>query len=162
MPRNWVLDASPIIVLAKIDHLFLLSDLCAELVVPAGVAQEISQGREADPARRWLQSPGKNLIREVDSIPPMIYAWNLGQGESEVLAWAYKNPGYEAILDDRAARNCALALKIPVRGTIGIILLAKRQGCLEQVTPLLSQIEMAGYRLAPELLAAAKRLAGED
>ena len=162
MPKKWVLDASPIIVLAKLEHLFLLVDLCEEIVVPIGVVQEISQGLEDDPARQWLQSSGKKLIRKVGSIPPVILGWNLGQGESEVLAWAYKESGYEAILDDRAARNCALAFNIPVRGTIGIILLAKRMGRLEKVTPLFSQIELTGYRIDPELLAAAKRLAKEE
>jgi len=161
MPKKWVLDASPIIVLAKIEHLFLFSDLCEEIVVPVGVVQEVSQGVAEDSAKRWLQSSEKKLIRKVDSIPPVILAWNLGQGESEVLAWAYRNSGYEAILDDRAARNCALALKIPVKGTIGIILLAKRLGHLEKVTPLFSQLEIAGYRIDPELLATAKRLANE-
>ena len=162
MPKKWVLDASPIIVLAKLEHLFLLVDLCEEIVVPIGVVQEISQGLEDDPARQWLQSSGKKLIRKVGSIPPVILGWNLGQGESEVLAWAYKEPGYEAILDDRAARNCALAFNIPVRGTIGIILLAKRMGRVERVTPLFSQIELTGYRIDSELLVAAKRLAKEE
>ncbi len=33
--------------------------------------------------------------------------WDLGLGESHVLSWVYSNPGYEAILDDRAAKNAA-------------------------------------------------------
>jgi len=54
----------------------------------------------------------------MEAIPPVIIAWDLGLGETEVLAWAYQNPGYEAVLDDRAARNCALSLNLPTRGTI--------------------------------------------
>ncbi len=34
-------------------------------------------------------------------------AWDLGAGESAVLTWARRNPGFTAILDDRAARRCA-------------------------------------------------------
>jgi len=56
----------------------------------------------------------------------------LGAGESEVLTWARQNPGYEAILDDRAARNCAITLQIPVRGTLGVALLAKREGLIHK------------------------------
>jgi predicted nucleic acid-binding protein len=36
------------------------------------------------------------------------------------------------LLDDRAARNCASALKIPVRGTLGVLLLAKKNGKIAQ------------------------------
>jgi len=162
MSKKWVLNASPLIVLGKIDQLHLLKQLCEEIVVPAGVAHEIAQGSEDDPARLWLDSYGKEFIREVGLIPPRIIAWNLGQGECEVIVWADKNPDYEAVLDDRAARNCALALNIPVRGTIGILLSAKNRGLLKNITSIFFRLELAGYRIAPELLEAAKRLAEED
>jgi len=80
-------------------------------------------------------------MREVEVVPPVIITWNLGLGESEVLAWAYQNHGFEAVLDDRAARNCALSLNIPVRGTISLILLAKKAGYLKEVTPVLLNLE---------------------
>jgi hypothetical protein len=89
MPKKWVVNASPLIVLARINHLFLLQHLATELVVPTGVAMEITQGPANDPANQWLQSHGRELVREVQVIPPVIIAWNLGLGESEVLAWAY-------------------------------------------------------------------------
>ena len=90
MSRKWVLNASPLIVLAKIDQIHLLKQLCEEIVVPAGVGQEIAQGSGDDPARQWLNLYGKELIREAGAIPPNITAWNLGQGECEVIAWAKK------------------------------------------------------------------------
>lgn len=141
MPKKWVVKASPLIVLTRINHLFVLQHVAAELVVPAGVAKEIAQGPKDDPAKQWLQSHGKELVRKVEVIPPVIIAWNLGLGETEVLAWAYENPGYEVILDDRAARNCALSLNLPVRGTISVLLLAKKAGHLKEITPMLRQLE---------------------
>ena len=51
MPKQWVVNASPLIVLARINPLFLLQQAAAELVVLAGVAKEIAQGPEAGPAR---------------------------------------------------------------------------------------------------------------
>jgi predicted nucleic acid-binding protein len=161
MPKKWVVNASPLIVLARINHLFLLQHLAEEIVVPAGVAKEIARGLEDDPARQWLQAHGQGLVREVQVVPPVIIAWNLGLGESEVLAWAYQNLGYEAVLDDRAARNCALSLNIPVRGTISLILLAKKAGHLKEVTSVLHQFEKAGFRIDPTVISTAKKLAGE-
>jgi predicted nucleic acid-binding protein len=162
MHRKWVVNASPLIVLGRINYLFLLQHLAEEIVVPAGVAKEIARGPEDDPARQWLQGQGRELLREIQIVPPVIIAWNLGLGESEVLSWAYQNPGYEAVLDDRAARNCALSLNLPVRGTMSLILLAKKGGHLKDITPILLQLEQAGFRIGPNIISAAKKLANED
>lgn len=95
-------------------------------------------------------------------LDPTILAWGLGAGESQVLTWARQNPGYEAILDDRAARNCAITLGILVRGTLGIVLLAKREGLIPRVRPVFEQLLEAGLRIAPEVLDMALDLAGEQ
>jgi predicted nucleic acid-binding protein len=59
MPKKWVVNASPLIVLARINHLFLLHNLAEEIVVPAGVAKEIGHGPDDDPARQWGKLRGK-------------------------------------------------------------------------------------------------------
>jgi len=51
----WVVDASPIITLAKAGYLQLLEQL-ASVLVPEAVAREIEAGPAADPARKALQS----------------------------------------------------------------------------------------------------------
>lgn len=78
MPKKWVVNASPLIVLGRINHLFLLQRLAEEIVVPAGVAKEIAQGPGDDPARECLQADGQALAPEVEVVPPVIIAWNLG------------------------------------------------------------------------------------
>jgi predicted nucleic acid-binding protein len=74
MPKKWVVNASPLIVLARVNHLSLLQHVAAELVVPAGVAREIAQGPEDDQTRQWLLSYGQEVVREVQVIPPVIIA----------------------------------------------------------------------------------------
>ena len=162
MNRKWVLNASPLIVLAKISRLPLFGQLCSEVVIPAGVAGEVDRGPVEDLARTWLQGAGAQFIRRLDEIVPMIQEWDLGKGETEVLSWAYLQPGYEAIVDDKAARNCAVALGIPVRGTIGVVLLAKREGLVPALEPLLGQLEQAGLRIDDVLRRKALELAGEQ
>jgi predicted nucleic acid-binding protein len=68
---------------------------------------------------------------------------------------------YEAILDDQAARRCAAALGIRLRGTLGILLLAKKAGRLSRVRPLLEQLIAHGFRIDTGLLQAALQLVGE-
>jgi predicted nucleic acid-binding protein len=51
MLRKWVVDASPLIVLARIGHVSLLEELCDEVIIPTGVSAEIDQGPDNDPAK---------------------------------------------------------------------------------------------------------------
>lgn len=161
MGRRWVANASPLIALGRISQLDLVLDLSEELVVPVGVAQEVARGPADDPARTWLEKNAGLLVRELKSVSHAVAAWDLGLGESHVVTWAYEHRGYEAILDDRAARTCARALGIPVRGTIGVILVAKKEGRIPSVRPIFDGLVSAGFRIDPELLAAATKLVGE-
>lgn len=159
--RKWVVNASPLILLANIDRLPFLKESCTEMIVPAAVACEIRAGPERDPAQRWLEGEAQTCICRLESIDPVVAAWDLGAGESAVLTWARRNPGYEAILDDRAARDCATTLGLPVRGTLGVILLAKREGLIPRVQPVFQQLLGVGLRIAPDVLDMALKLARE-
>ncbi|ARA93113.1 hypothetical protein AWN76_008030 [Rhodothermaceae bacterium RA] len=103
--------------------------------------------------RTWISPGTKNqrdaqrrLIEEDAPSTPEISAWDLGQGETAVLAWAHHHPGYEAILDDQAAPNGAITLGLPVHGTLGMLLLAKKTGLIERVEQALQEI-MAAWTL---------------
>jgi predicted nucleic acid-binding protein len=100
-------------------------------------------------------------IKDVGPIEPVVLAWDLGRGETEVINWAFANPGWTPILDDRAARNCAHSLNRRVLGTIGIIIMAKKEQKVEAVSPLLNQLDQIGSRVGRDLINAAVALAGE-
>jgi len=156
-----VVNASPLIVLTRIGRAPLLTALCERLVIPASTAEEVLRGDARDPSVRWLREAGQRFIEEDAPLTPEISAWDLGQGETAVLAWVHHHPGYEAVLDDRAARNCAIALGLPVRGTLGMLLLAKKTGLIERVEPVLQEVMAAGLYVHDHLRAAVLRRAGE-
>jgi len=157
MPERWVLNASPLIALAKIDQLHLLTGLGAEIVVPQAVADEIDAGPSDDAARRWLGSLPVPIVPA--AVEPDVLAWDLGAGESAVLSHAYRNQGWTVVLDDRAARRCAHALAIPVIGTLGIILRAKKEGLIQEAVPILKKLQGAGFHLDDHVVAEALRAA---
>lgn len=161
MPKKWVVNASPIIALARINIVSLLIELCDELLIPKGVAGEIDQGAEDDPAKVWLQQFGGAYVKDVGMIESVIRAWDLGRGETEVINWSFINPSWTPILDDRAARNCVYSLNRRVLGTIGIIILAKKEQKIEAVSPILSQLDQIGFRISRDLFDAVADLAGE-
>ena len=161
MPKRWVVNASPIISLCSIDKASILTELCDDLLIPKGVAEEIERGAEDDLAKKWLEEFGEPYVKDAGPIEPVIRAWDLGRGETEVINWAFNNPGWTAVLDDRAARNCIHSLSRRVIGTIGIIIIAKNEQKIEAVNPLLNQLDQIGFRISRELTDAAASLAGE-
>ena len=55
------------------------------------------------------------------------------------------------LVDEKAARRVAMARNLPLIGTMGILLLAKRQGELENVKDILDQIQQQGTRISDRL-----------
>jgi predicted nucleic acid-binding protein len=158
---RWVVNASPIICLAKAGYVDLLLRLSTEIVVPTDVSDEIQAGPIDDPARTALAS-GNFQIVQVES-QPEILAWDLGKGESAVLSYAWLNAGWTAIIDDLAARKCARSFAIPVKGTLALVILAKMRGLIGSASDVLQALRDAGLRLDDEVVRVSlKKSVNED
>ena len=162
MAEPWVINASPIIVLAKVGLLEKVSTLADPLVVPEPVAQEVNRGAADDAAVRWLKSAGRGFIRPAVAVSPQLAVSGIGLGERSVIAWALAHPGFVAVLDDSAARSQARRLGVPVLGTVGVVIRMKQAGLIDKVKPPLLQIRQAGGHIGERLLREATRCAGED
>jgi predicted nucleic acid-binding protein len=156
-----VLDASPLILLSRSSHLDLLLSLQRPLVVPFPVFEEIRAKGSADSAVLSVERAAFLRIVPTPPIPDAIERWDLGRGESSVLALAKEHPGALALLDDREARRCAESLDIPLLGTAGLVLLAKRRGVVALAAPLLRELIAVGMYLSERTLAELLRRAGE-
>lgn len=159
--RHWVFDASPLIVLGKIGQLDLVEALCGEPVIPEAVAEEIRQGPVSDAARQWLEGVPKTWIQR-SAVLPRVAAYELGRGESAALSYACLHDAYVVILDERTARTAARSLGLNVRGTLGILLLAKREGHIEAVRPQVKALLEVGFRIGEALLEHVLKQAGES
>ena len=78
-----------------------------------------------------------------------------------MLAWAQAYPGSEAIIDDLAGRRCAAALNIPVRGTLGLVLIAKQRGHISSARHVLQQLRQGGMYLSDPVLNEGLKRVGE-
>ena len=152
MSEIWVINASPLISLGRIGQLTLLEKLAIEILVPEAVITEVRAGLGKDnftlTTVAWAES------RRVFDIPiPLSVAgWDLGRGESQVLAYCLANPAKRAVLDDGLARQCAATLAVPMTGTLGIILRAKRRGLLAEARPWMKKIRENGLFLDQGLI----------
>lgn len=78
-----------------------------------------------------------------------------------MLSWALAHPGTLAVIDDYAARRCAAVLRLPVKGTLGLALLAKRRGRVAEAAPLVEELRRAGLYLSDAVIRDALELVGE-
>jgi predicted nucleic acid-binding protein len=137
---RWVINASPVILLAKAEVIQFLPGLCDELVIPASVVGEVENTHITDAASRWLAAEGKKFIQPAPEIHPVLATWRGGAGEAEVISWALYNAGFTAILDDRRARSLAMRNGIAVLGSLRVIVLAKERGFIPQAKPALERL----------------------
>jgi predicted nucleic acid-binding protein len=159
--ERWVINASPIILLAKAEIIGLLPSLCEELVIPVGVMDEIQNIHITDAGKQWLTTEGRKFIREGASIHKALAEWSGGTGEAEVISWALQNPGFTAVLDDRRARALATKNNVPVLGSLRVIVIAKDRGLIAAARPALERLRGAGAYVTDELIDRSIFLAGE-
>jgi predicted nucleic acid-binding protein len=156
-----VVNASPLIFLSRAGLIDLLTLTGATVFIPVPVADEIRRGEPGNAAAVALDATPWLQVKPAVAIPPVIAAWDLGVGESSVLAHALQNPGAEAIIDDLAGRRCAAAIGVPVRGTLGLVLIAKRRGVIPAARSVLDHLRQTGMYLSDRVLNAALAEVGE-
>ncbi|HSS48378.1 MAG TPA: DUF3368 domain-containing protein, partial [Thermoanaerobaculia bacterium] len=141
-------DASSLIFLARTASLHLLKSLAPKLVVPIPVLEEIrAKGIEDASLQAVEGSPWLSVV-QVSYEQERAGGLTLGKGESAVLAWARSHPGAFAVLDDQRARSHAFSLQIPVIGTLGVVLRAKRLGMIPSVRPVVESLIAKGMYLS--------------
>lgn len=161
MRNEAVVNASPLIFFSRAGHFELLRSCAARILVPAAVVNEISARGANDPTVMCLRNASWLEIVADESMPASILSWGLGAGESAVLAIAMSKTGRMALLDDMAGRRCALAHGLPLMGTLGVVLEAKKSGRLENARRVLEDLLRGGMYLRRTVLDAALALVGE-
>jgi predicted nucleic acid-binding protein len=155
-----VINASPLIFLSRSGNLELLHGFAKSIWLPEPVFKEILARGSNDPTVQAVQQTAWLIERPVTDIPIEILEWRLGKGESSVLALAMESNN-EAIIDDLQGRKCAASLNIPVRGTLGIVLTAKRREMIPAARPVIEDMMKAGLYLSKKVLDQALAKVGE-
>lgn len=146
-------DAGPLIAMGRIKHISLLSETLGDIIIPQAVADECLHD---------LSKPGANEIQHaiqkcriyVHKNPPThtYQKWSdlLGPGESAAITLAVKlNAGL--FIDEKLGRQVAINMNLRIIGTAGLLLLAKHNGIIPNVRPILTALKQASYYLSAAL-----------
>jgi hypothetical protein len=160
-----VCNTGPLIALAKLDSLALLKELGFQrILIPSCVRKELVG--KIGPESSAIESALDKFIEvaRLDAAEQSVEAAasDLDEGEKEVILLGASMKNHMILLlDDQAGRRVARVLSIPVIGTAGLLLSAKKQGLIAAVLPLLISLREQGYWLSDALLAEVRRLSGE-
>lgn len=154
-----IANTTPIIALAEINQLDLLEKLYGTILIPQAVYDEI----KTEHIRNQVQNASWIQIKAVsDNSQRDIFNARLHAGEVEVIILSKEIGADLAIIDDNTAKKTAKYLEIPVTGTLGVLLRAKREGYIDRVSPLLEELVLNGFYISDEIrkyaLEAAKEL----
>lgn len=158
--QTWVINASPLILLGKINQLELAEQLASRLIVPQAVFNEITTGKQDQYTHTTLNWARPYTQPDV-TVPVSILNWDIGAGESQVLAHCLLINGSKAVLDDGEARAAAQSHRIGLLGTLGIILRAKQAGLIPAAKPVIEQLLANGSYLSDSLVCEALGKVGE-
>jgi predicted nucleic acid-binding protein len=158
--ETWVINASPLILLGKLGRIDLLEQLAKQIMVPQAVLLEIAAGGAVDAGLGDTLAWARNRAVEDVLVPISISGWDLGAGESQVLAHCLLGR-YRAVLDDGEARAAAKVHSLPMVGSLGVILRARKAGLISAARPLVEQLVESGSYLSTELIRQALIKVGE-
>lgn len=155
-----VVDAAPLIFLAKINQLSLPAELFnAEILVPAVVSKEIL-GPEVPPDEERLLTTFLSGCRIVNLRKPVRFAKALSLADNCILTLA-TNEGADFILsDDRLLRKTAVIEGFRVIGILGILLRASKNSILtaKNAGALLEElVEEHNFRISTSVYEAARK-----
>lgn len=105
----------------------------------------------------WLE-----VVTVTDSSRVTEYRRHVHAGEAEAIALAVEIKPDWLLIDDADGRKLAKAEGAPVVGLMGVLLMAKRDGLVSEVRPLVDSLAAdAGFYLSSTIRREVLRLAGE-
>lgn len=159
---NVVADSTPLISLSAIGALNLLQSLYGEIIIPEAVHREVTvagmPGAVEISRALWIK---RQSVTDRVAVEGLLRKARLDDGESEAIVLAIEIKATLLLLDDREARKYAKRQRLPVSGTLGVLLAAKAHGLISSVRPALDNLLATGFYLAPREYRNALRKAGE-
>ena len=133
-----VSNTTPISNFLHLGQMEILKTIFKKLHIPMAVHSEIEAYFSGDD--QWQRCLDEEFIirTEVQTSPKIKELMiHLHMGEAEALCLCIENNAQLCLIDDRDARIIARLNNIPVSGTLGVLMKAKKMGIIESVKKLM-------------------------
>lgn len=155
-----VVNAGPLVALSLAGRLDLLPALFKEFWIPETVFREVAVAGLGRPGAAALTDAAwAERIRPAPEPDPLLVA-ELDPGEAAVISLARACVPCMAIIDEKRGRRIAHQVyRLPVKGTAGLLVAAKRDGLLDDLRSTLLDLKRAGYYLSDAVIEGACKAA---
>lgn len=159
-----VSNTTPLSNLIQLQLLTLLGDLWGTVSIPMAVQHELERG--AAVFGNWQDAAGAAAIQVLEvSEDPLTqqFLLSLHLGEAEALTLAIQERASLFLCDDLDARMVANHHGLPVTGTLGILVKAKQESLIPEVSPYLERLRQdIRFWFTDDLYRQIQELANED
>ncbi len=157
-----VSDTSPLRALQALDLLSILPQLFGPVLVPPAVARELGVEIATLGALDLSAHPFLNIREPRDLEMVRVLKADIGEGEAEAIALAIETRAQAIIIDESAGRRIARRHDLKTIGAMRLLVLAKQQGLVDRVGPLIDLLESRiHFRISSQLREEILRDAGE-
>jgi predicted nucleic acid-binding protein len=160
--RKVVVNTTPLIALSHIGQLDILKKMYGEILIPNAVYNELSAKPdsickiEVDNSKDWI------MVEEIkNQMAKSMYKTQLHEGEVEVMILSQEVNADLVIIDDANAKKHAKYLKLPVTGTLGVLIKAKQNGYVDKLKPMLQMMIENGIYISQDLVKLCLKQVGE-
>lgn len=155
-PDRAVINAGPLVALSLVGKLELLPTLFQEFWIPETVFREVAAAGLGRPGPAVLADTAwTERIRPAPEPDPLLVA-ELDPGEAAVISLARACVPCLAVIDEKRGRRIAHQVYgLPVKGTAGLLVEAKRRGLPGDLRLTLLDLKRAGYYLSEAVIEAA-------
>lgn len=159
--RKVIVNSTPMIALAKCRKLELLRKMYERIIIPEAVFKELTFKEDIvstslEENLNWIEV---KKIRHTED--RKLFKTRLHDGEVEVMILARELNADVVIIDDLAARNTAEYYHLPVTGTLGVLIKAKKNGLIDEVMPVIKEMQHQHIYFSESLIALIREKAGE-
>jgi len=150
MSKIVITDSSCLIALGKIRQLEILAKLFGQILIPTAVFGEVvEKGRGRAGSQEVRQAHWIDCVTVQNVLAVTTLQLNhLGAGESEAIVLAIERSADFIILDDWKARQAALALSLPVIGTVAVLKKAVEKQLIGDWSAILEELKNVGFRVS--------------
>ena len=155
-------DTTPLISLLKIGRLDLLEKIFGQVFIPDAVFSELTQNKSYAQEANMIISTDFIVTKSVSdrkAVDILEKTTSLDRGESEAIILFGELKAELMLMDERRGREVALRLKIPLSGTLGVLLEAFDKNIInrEQTEQYLDEFQKQHRRFSRKILSAVKR-----
>lgn len=151
--RKVIVNTTPLIALCHVGMLGILKDIYGEILIPQAVYQELSKKKESifkkqvDASLDWI-----HVERIENQMAKSMFKTQLHDGEVEVMILAKEKNADIVIIDDANAKKHAKYLKLPVTGTLGVLIKAKQEGYISELKPIIQEMISKNIYISENLM----------